>query len=124
MRYLTKTAWIILFLLVISVSSAGAAASGYTYDDSVDYEWYDLKAASGTKSLSIGNDQIKTDPIDIGFDFEFFGEKYRDIYVSSEGFISFSEGQPIGKSVESLPNPTGKVHNLIAGLWSNLQPDG
>jgi hypothetical protein len=80
--------------------------------------------AESSTPVEIGNDQILTAPIPIGFGFEFFGKIYKELYVSSEGFLTFLGGQGWGNKPVQLPSALSKIRNLIAGLWSNLQPDG
>jgi PKD repeat protein len=57
---------------------------------------------------------------DIGFDFTFFGNTYKEFWISTNGFIAFEpvdngccEGNPI-------PFADDQINNIIALLWSDL----
>ena len=71
--------------------------------------------------LTISPDEISS-PLDIGFDFTFFGNTYSQFSVSSNGFISFQNGGGSGTIPQMLPNPANP-NNLIAIGWSGFLPD-
>ncbi|HSF88131.1 MAG TPA: right-handed parallel beta-helix repeat-containing protein, partial [Saprospiraceae bacterium] len=61
-------------------------------------------------------------PLDIGFDFNFFGNTYADFAISSNGFISFQVGGESGTSPQTIPDPADP-NDLIALGWGALLPD-
>ena len=76
-------------------------------------------------TLSLSDDQVSA-AIPIGFPFLFYGNTYTDIYVSSNGFVTFNPGSASGCCTgedlyvdNSLFDPT----NLIALAWNDLNPN-
>ena len=89
----------------------------YTIDDDrVIYNWIDT--SSGT-DVSLG-DNSSSGAVAIGFPFSFYGTEYSEVYIHSNGFISFSSdtgtGMPAQIPSSSAPNA------VIAGLWTDLDP--
>src|SRR5215216_6915056 len=60
---------------------------GYTYDDSVSYSWISATTNSGLT----GDDEFKG-PINIGFNFPFYGIPQSQLYFSTNGLITFGAG--------------------------------
>jgi hypothetical protein len=75
----------------------------------------------GATALELNDDEV-SDAIELGFDFEFFGEAISQIYVSSNGFITLGQAplssSPTASTIPTPQNPTG----LIAGYWTDLDP--
>ncbi len=101
----------------------------YTYSDSTDahpfapvYSWNDI--AQPENMLPRCDDC--TFPVPIGFDFTFYGQTYDTIYASTNGFLSFNEGDADGCcSGMSLPHSSNSrwdPSNLVAGYWTDLDP--
>jgi gliding motility-associated-like protein len=75
-----------------------------------------------------GNQLFMTDdsqqgPFNIGFTFCFFGQTYTQFWVGSNGWISFSPGQPITFTTQTIP--TGNINvpkNCIMGPWQDWHP--
>ena len=91
----------------------------YTIDQSGVYSPI---VGTGTP-LTLSDDQV-SGILPIGFSFTFFGNTYTDLYVSSNGFITFSAGMPSGCcSGQLIPN-TATVNNEIAFAWDDMYPPG
>jgi gliding motility-associated-like protein len=68
-------------------------------------------------------DDSQQGPFSIGFNFCFFGTTYTQFYVGSNGWISFTGGQPT--TFTSQPIPTGNAlvpKNCIMGPWQDWHP--
>jgi gliding motility-associated-like protein len=68
-------------------------------------------------------DDSQQGPFQIGFNFCFFGTTYTQFYVGSNGWISFTGGQPT--TFTSQPIPTGNFlvpKNCIMGPWQDWHP--
>jgi len=68
-------------------------------------------------------DDSQQGPFNIGFNFCFFGTTYTQFYVGSNGWVSFSGGQPTTFTSQSIP--TGNVlvpKNCIMGPWQDWHP--
>lgn len=82
---------------------------------------YSPLAGAGT-ILALGDDQVST-AIPLGFTFNFFCNDFTDIYVSSNGFVTFDPFSGSGCCSGSAL-PTGTIGNFIAGSWNDLYPPG
>lgn len=126
----------------INIADKGAAALNYTlalYDDTgvaalgpdnFGYRFYDTNSPGGPApgfvdisadgipvSPALGDD-TNAGPMDIGFDFPFYGRIFTKLYVCSNGWISFTDtGAAFGNRV--LPDPLAP-RNLIAPFWTDL----
>ncbi|MFN5324919.1 MAG: GEVED domain-containing protein, partial [Bacteroidota bacterium] len=65
-------------------------------------------------------DDVVGGPYSIPFNFTFYGNSYNNIYISTNGFATFSAGSGAGCcSGQLLPNPT-VPNNVIALAWDDL----
>lgn len=71
--------------------------------------------------LALADDQV-SGAIPLGSPFNFFQTNYTDVYVSSNGFLTFLPGSPIGCCTgASMPSATAP-NATIAGWWEDLDP--
>lgn len=110
--------------------SGGPDDFGYEWIDSDDpqgpvYEWTDI-AATGTQVtnwIATGTfgatDEGYAGPINIGFNFKFYGEAKQQFYISTNGFITFS---PVtANAFTNAAIPTAAAPNgLISPFWDDL----
>lgn len=82
------------------------------------YSWID--ATNGGTIVASGDDTYQY--INIPFAFNFYGNFYTGLYVSSNGFISFGNGYsaPTNSCIPSRNNP----NNAIYAFWDDLIPNG
>ena len=76
-------------------------------------------SATGTPA-GIGQFEV-SGPIPIGFAFDFYDVSYSQVFISSNGFLSFLAGQGDGCCGGFLPDPS-PPNGLITGLWTLLAP--
>jgi uncharacterized repeat protein (TIGR01451 family) len=95
------------------------ALGGYTIDDTIAYNWEDI-AATGT-AVALTDDSTATFPI--GFTFDFYGVSYTDFWISSNGFLQYSNGGSGCCTGQNLPN-TATPNGVIAGWWEDLNLSG
>jgi hypothetical protein len=106
----------------IAVGRMISIAGGYTWMSSNDpggpeFNWVDI---SGTGSALAMGDDAFDGPIDLGIDFPFFDEVETEVFVCSNGFLSFGAGYTsLGGT--TLPNEA-VPNNLIALFWDDLDP--
>ena len=73
-------------------------------------------------SVSLSDDAV-SGAQNIGFSFCFFGNTYTQFYIGSNGWISFSSGQPTGWVNTPIPNAAGSVpKNCIMSPWQDWHP--
>ena len=94
---------------------------GNSYNTIEDDALFAPIAGSGT-SISLSDDQV-SGALAIGFDFNFYGDSYTELYLSSNGFVTFGSGQGSGCcSGPSIPSASGN-NNFIAFAWEDLNPN-
>jgi len=99
------------------LDSDGTGA-GWATAEATAYNWRTSPSAG-----SYGNvDDAVSLAINIGFDVLFFGQRYNQLYIGSNGFITFLAGQSAGCcSGQSLPS-AGSPNGLVAAFWHDLYP--
>ncbi len=78
--------------------------------------WKDAK--TGTEILFSTRDDDYSEPIGIGFNFPFYENTYSELYVSTNGMISFGEENDAFENRE-IPRDT-LPNNFIAPFWDDL----
>jgi len=81
-----------------------------------EYQWID---ASAGQRLLLSDDDC-SGPLDLGFEFEFYGNRYDQIYVNSNGMVLF--GAPSKAYSNVLIPLTSAPNNYIAPFWDDLVP--
>jgi len=74
------------------------------------------------QSFSLGDDDF-TNAINIGFNFDFYGNTYNQFLASDNGIISFNTAQAGGYCswvVTTLPSTTASAQNAICIPWQDL----
>jgi hypothetical protein len=107
-----------------ALRAGGPDDFGYTFKDSSEpggpsYAWEDI-AATGTLVTGWNSyDNGFAGPIPIGFNFEFYGVSYNQLYVGSNGFVSFGAGFSSIPASYPLPD-LGDPNNMIALFGGDL----
>jgi gliding motility-associated-like protein len=82
---------------------------------------YVAQVNTGTQ-LFMGDD-TQQGPFNIGFTFCFFGQTYTQFYIGSNGWISFTGGQPTTFTSQQIPTANPLVpKNCIMGPWQDWHP--
>ncbi|MES2800793.1 MAG: HYR domain-containing protein [Bacteroidota bacterium] len=101
---------------IVATDLISAGSSLYIVDQSGTFAPI---AGSGTTVPLF--DDILSGILPIGFNFDFYNTTYSNFYISSNGFVSFSN-EPNGCcSGQFLPN-TFQPNNLIAFAWEDINP--
>ena len=100
-------------------ATGGPDQFGYQWDDSVAFNWKDPSGATevfpGTSSQVFN---ASAGPFDLGFSFPFYEFDYTQVYIGSNGFLSFGEGSTAS---DNSPMPQDSPpDNIIAPFWDNL----
>jgi len=94
----------------------------YWYDQDhggITFSWTDI---SGTGTDIGAGDDTYSAALPLGFDFNFYGVTYTDIYVNSNGTVAF-EGTYLGFVYQAIPATNGYgVFAFIAPWWRDLNP--
>jgi hypothetical protein len=89
------------------------------------YDWvavtYDWAEVSGSGTAILLGDDDYGGPYGLTFTFPYYGNNYTDIYVGSNGFVSFGAGSTSLSNQCTVPSTT-TPNNLIAAMWDDLDP--
>jgi len=101
----------------------GPDVYGYSWIDSDDpggpaFAWVDI-SATGTV-VDLGDDNYSS-AIDIGFAFPWYENEYTQLYISSNGIITFGSGN--SSRYNSFFPDTAAPNNMISMWWDDLDPE-
>ena len=104
------------------VSGGGPDLFGHYWKDSDDpggplFDWYDISTTGTPVGLT---DDNFSGPISIGFEFPFYDTVYTEVYIGSNGLVTFGSGEASLLN-RSLPTTSPSLP-LIAPWWDNLDP--
>jgi hypothetical protein len=109
------------------LDSGGPDDFGYFFIDSADsafnapvFRWVDIRDTATIIDLE-QDDQI-LGPFNVGFSFFYYNQFYTQVYICSNGWISFGYAAPeyLNRGIPSANEP----NNLLAAFWDDLTPDG
>lgn len=108
--------------LTADLSQCGAGSNpNQTTNYSVTNIPYVAQTNTGT-SIAMSDDS-QAGPFNIGFNFCFYGNTYTQFWIGSNGWISFSSGQPVTFASVPLPSVSAFVpKNCIMGPWQDWHP--
>jgi gliding motility-associated-like protein len=109
--------------LTADLSQCGPGGPGpkQTTDYAVTSIPYVVQVNNGTNIFM--TDDSQQGPFNIGFTFCFFGQTYTQFYIGSNGWISFSGGQPTTFTSQTIPTTNPLVpKNCIMGPWQDWHP--
>ncbi|MBE0571151.1 MAG: S8 family serine peptidase, partial [Ignavibacteriaceae bacterium] len=100
---------------------------GYEWIDSNDpngpqYTWYSITSNPAAVQVAFPNGNLDdgwTNAISIGFPFEFYGNQYNNLYLSTNGFLSFNALSSSYITNATFPN-TSLPNDIIAPFWDDL----
>ena len=100
---------------------------GYYWFDSdnpqgPEYDWLDITGVGQVVDFVHGNpDNGNTGPLDLGFDFDFYGNSFNTICICSNGWASFTDGTSTNSYNMPIPS-TYAPNDLLAPFWTDLDP--
>jgi murein tripeptide amidase MpaA len=106
-----------------SRGAGGPDAFGYSWIDSNEaggpaYAWNDI---SGIGSVAGSGDDELFGSFDLGFNFDYYGQSYNSVSISTNGFLTFTS---TSSAYGNAGIPTAAEPNaLIAPFWDDLNPD-
>lgn len=116
---------IVLVLFFNARAQSMQDAFGYSWKSDTSaggptYNWVDI--SSGSTELTGFTDDNFVGPVPIGFSFRFYWLDYSEVYVGSNGYITFGKGYNIASGSSGMPNiPTpGAPSNIIAPYLADL----
>lgn len=113
---------LILFIVLLFAGYAKSQCAGNCTLYTVASIPVNLSPNAGT-ALVLGDDQLSA-ALPIGFTFTFMCNAYTSLYVSSNGFLSFSNVSSGCCSGQTCPTALGNPNNYVAFAWNDLYPPG
>ena len=87
-------------------------------ESSLSYDWIDISDI-GTEYSFLNNDDAGS-TIDIGFNFEFYGQEYSQCIINPNGWVGFGSDS---NSWENTAIPSNQINGgAIFALWDDLNP--
>jgi subtilisin family serine protease len=102
-------------------SAGGPDASGYRWIDSSEpggpvYQWVDVVQSANVIALS--GDEAVSAPVPLGFSFPFYGRRFTQVRVCTNGYLQFGTDGPLFVN-RGLPSSSG-ARDMIAPFWDDL----
>ncbi|MCX7757176.1 MAG: hypothetical protein N2166_02540, partial [candidate division WOR-3 bacterium] len=108
----------------VTKGGGGPDAYGYRYIDNDTvapnapvFRWIDISTV-GTRVTGLMDDNV-VGPFPIGFSFPYYWYRVNSFYVSSNGYISFSDNFNGSHPFSNVPNPA-RPNDVVAPLMSDL----
>ncbi len=103
------------------LGAGGPDGFGYRWQDSDEpggptFAWVDI--AQPGNAIALTGDDANGGPVNIGFNFPFYGGTFNSVRVCTNGWLSFTD-TGTGYSNQTLPN-SGAPANLVAPFWDDL----
>lgn len=104
----------------VTLTASAPAVPSTTAYSIMSIPWAPETIGGTVVSLS---DDAATGALSIGFTFCFLGQSYTQFYIGSNGWISFSPGQPATYTSAPIPSTIASVpKNCIMGPWQDWHP--
>ncbi len=117
---------------VFSFSDSTTISDGYSFANSTrcasmaplqpEYNWI-TQTDNFVDWGDDGDDSVLATPISLPFPFKFFGNTYNEFWISSNGWISFTNPDGMSTVVQRTPvaiPAAGGIENYIAGILTDL----
>ena len=101
--------------LILSLSQPLPSSGNYSPDRGTDPDRISIGGRSGR--LNNINSSNKFETVDIGFEFEFYGNTYSSLQVAEDGILVFTEDNLI---VDDERDLAGAAYPIIAPFWDDL----
>ena len=111
-----KFTWILLFSI-----SLHFCANGQEYDiSSIPFNPDPFTGGTSLTGQFSSADDGVSQPIALPFPFCFYGITYTTAWIGTNGWVSFSPGQPTAYTSAPLPSPLGSVpNNCVMAAWQD-----
>ena len=123
-KFLSALALTMFSGIILGATSGSVSATPFPGPDAYGYSGTNIAlnfrdiSATGTNA-GFNCDDCIFDAVPLGFNFNYYGTSYNQVYISTNGFLAFTlqgngccAGQP-------LPT-TGGINNEVAGWWTDL----
>ena len=96
---------------------------GYWWTDSdisseLNTNWIDI--SDNSTQVIFPNNDVSGDPIELGFDFPFYGQSYSDLIINANGWIGFGQDNSNWENID-IPSATAPKPAIFP-FWDDLNP--
>jgi hypothetical protein len=103
-------------------STGGPDDYGYTWDDSVPFNWIDATHGTDT-GMSGSSNGPHVGLIALPFAFKYYENTYPSVYIAGSGYLGFTNDNYYWSSYGQIPSPA-TPNNVIAPYWSYFTLSG
>jgi hypothetical protein len=96
---------------------------GYTFDDSVSFDWIDATSGTDTGMSGESGDQA-VGPVSLPFPFRFYDGVYDQLWIAASGYLAFTDNNGTWPEQQSPFPSTDAPNNLIAPFWTVMSLQG
>jgi subtilisin family serine protease len=112
---------------IVPLASGGPDPFGYRWRDSDEpggpvFDWVDISAAGTPVSFPSIDDGVSA-PIDMPLPFPFYGRSVSRLWISTNGWIAFTQPANSDLSNDHLPSTAGP-RNVVGLFWDDLHQRG
>ncbi|MFX1443008.1 MAG: hypothetical protein ACFFHV_06300 [Promethearchaeota archaeon] len=109
--------------LTESLKSADKSGGGYIMDTDADFSWIEINI-TGTNMTAISDEDDAHDSISFTvWDFEYYGITYNEIFVSTNGWMSFTDEGSTSFWLSEIPSRDIENKDCVALLSEDLNLD-
>ena len=94
--------------MAAQADGGGPDRGGYEWadiaEDDVEYEWHEIDEEDRTEVELSDDDESRA--IELGFAFTFYGTEYENIYIGSNGYVSFQTNNTEDGFIGQCPLPS------------------
>ena len=110
----------------VLTDTGGPDSFGYRWQDSHDacgpsFQWLPISNLGTPLTFGATAGDSVRGPFSLGFNFPFYGQSYNRIWISANGWISFTDSVYTDPFNRYLPSATGPAASICA-WWDNLNP--
>jgi hypothetical protein len=122
-----------LLMFALGLLAGGPALAANGGPDGFGYRWIDNRGGEagaptyswantgGGTAVSFSDDTVRG-PYNLGFNFSFYGRDFTQVWVSSNGFLTFERNANSGCCSGSAMGQGGGLPSMIAGFWTDMYP--
>lgn len=99
-----------------------ASGGGYIMDPDASYNWFEI-SSTGTKLNGISESDNNYEIIPLPWNFTFYDQEFEQIYVSSNGWLSFSGNDVSDSYCSGIPELNDENEDMVALFYTDLNLD-
>jgi len=108
-----------------AANQGGPVGCGYQWTDTyepppkVEFNWTEINETGTEIPSLVGEDDDYAGPFPLGFDFSFYGITYSELYVGTNGYVSFGQGywEYWFDEIPSASPPNNVIYGFAADLF-------